>query len=143
MSIKSLSPYLMFDGTAAKAIALYEKALGARTERVMRFADAPPGEGLAPDPEAAERVMHALLHLGGGVIMLSDSAPGMSVPRDSNTQVCLEFSEKDEMSGRFDALAAGGQVTMPLQDTFWGDHFGMLTDAFGIQWMFSCALKKG
>jgi len=36
----------------------------------------------------------------------------------------------------------GGQVTMPLQDTFWGARFGMLTDAFAIRWMFNCHLKK-
>lgn len=143
MSIKSLTPYLMFDGTAAKAIALYERALGAHAEGVMRFSDAPPDAGHTPDPKAADRVLHALLRIGGGAVMLSDCPPGMSVPNDTNTQVCVEFSEQDEMVERFDALAAGGHVTMPLQDTFWGAHFGMLTDPFGIQWMFSCELKKG
>lgn len=142
MSIKSLNPYLMFDGTAAKAIALYEKALGARIDGLMRFSDAPPEAGQAPDPRASDRVLHALLHIGGGRVMLSDCPPGTSVPKDTNTQVCVEFTDQGDMAQRFDALAAGGQVSMPLQDTFWGAHFGMLTDAYGIQWMFSCALKK-
>jgi PhnB protein len=47
------------------------------------------------------------------------------------------------MAGKFDALAAGGKVSMPLQDTFWGARFGMLTDAFGIHWMFNAQLKQG
>lgn len=143
MSIKSLTPYLMFDGDAAQAIALYEKALGARADGIMRFADGPPQPGQTLDPEDADRIMHALLRVGGGVVMLSDSFPGAGVPKTTNTQVCIEFTDKDDMAWRFDALAAGGKVTLPLADTFWGAHFGMLTDAFGIEWMFSCALKQG
>jgi PhnB protein len=46
------------------------------------------------------------------------------------------------MAARFDALASGGKVKMPLQDTFWGARFGMLTDAFNINWMFNCEKRK-
>ena len=42
----------------------------------------------------------------------------------------------------FAALSAGGQVAQPLQDTFWGARFGMLTDKFGMHWMFNCELPK-
>lgn len=144
MSIKSLTPYLMFDGTAAKAIALYEKALGARAEgNIMRFGDGPQEPGQTLDPKDADRIMHALLRVGGGTLMLSDSFPGAGVPKQTNTQVCVEFTDQEEMARSFDTLAAGGKVTMPLQDTFWGSHFGMLTDAYGIEWMLSCPLKQG
>ena len=47
-----------------------------------------------------------------------------------------------DMAQKFDALAAGGKVTMPLADMFWGARFGMLVDAYGIQWMFNHQLKK-
>ena len=57
-------------------------------------------------------------------------------------QVCLDFDDVADMTGRFEALASGGKVTMPLQDTFWGARFGMLTDAFGVNWMFNCRAKK-
>jgi PhnB protein len=46
------------------------------------------------------------------------------------------------MAKKFDALAVGGKVLMPLQDMFWGAKFGMLRDAYGISWMFNCELKK-
>jgi PhnB protein len=74
MAIQQLNPYLNFDGTAEKAIALYERALGAKTEALQRFGDIP---GEAPPPGAAQRVMHALLRVGPGVIMISDTPPGM------------------------------------------------------------------
>jgi PhnB protein len=57
--------------------------------------------------------------------------------------VCLDFDDPAEMGKRFDALASGGEITMPLQDTFWGARFGMLTDSYGIRWMFNCTLRKG
>jgi PhnB protein len=74
--------------------------------------------------------------------MLSDVPPGMPVATESNTHVALHLDDEAETTKRFEALAAGGTVTMPLQDTFWGAKFGMLSDAFGIRWMFNCELKK-
>jgi PhnB protein len=140
MAIKKVNPYLNFNGTAEKAIKLYETALGAQADNVMRFGDAP---NMDIPPDQKGRVMHAQLHLGSGVVMLSDTMPGKPVTAGSNSHVCLDFDDPADMRRKFDALAAGGQVTMPLQDTFWGAKFGMLTDAFGIQWMFNCDQKKG
>jgi PhnB protein len=133
----------MFDGTADQAIQLYEKALGARVDgTVMRFGDAP-SMGHTPPAGGEHRVMHAQLRIGEGVLMLSDGMPGSATPRETNTHVALAFEDVDALAKSFDALALGGQITMPLQDTFWGARFGMLTDAYGIHWMFNCELKKG
>ena len=143
MAITKLNPYLNFDGTAAKAIQLYEKALGAKVENLMRFADA--GQmGHDTAPEVKDRIMHAVLDFGpAGVVMISDGMPGVPVPAESNTHVSLNFDDAADMARKFEALGAGGgKVTMPLQDTFWGARFGMLTDAYGIRWMFNCELRK-
>ncbi len=139
MAIKQLNPYLNFDGTADKAIKLYESALGAKAETVQRFGDMPGGDVA---PEHKNRVMHAVLHIGGGTIMISDTQPNSPVARDSNVQIVMDFDDANEMNRKFDALAVGGKVTMPLNDTFWGARFGMLTDAFNIRWMFNCQLRK-
>jgi PhnB protein len=139
MAIRKLNPYLNFDGTAAKAIALYEKALGAKTENLQRFGDV---SGMPVAPEHKDRVMHAVLRIGEGVVMISDGQPGVPVPTESNIHVTLDFDDAGDMVGRFDALAAGGKITMPMQDTFWGAKFGMLTDAYGIRWMFNCETRK-
>lgn len=139
MTIKQLNPYLNFDGTAAKAIALYERALGAKTENVQRFGDMP---GSPPASESKERVLHATLRIGGGLIMLSDTPAGMPVSAEGNQHICLDFDDPADLTSKFEALSAGGKVTMPVQDTFWGAKFGMLTDAYGVRWMFNCELKK-
>ena len=139
MAIRKLNPYLNFDGTAAKAIKLYETALGAKPENVMPWPTEP---GKAPTPETKDRIMHAVLHIGDGVVMLSDSQPGVPVKAGSNMHVTLDFDDAADMARKFDALSAGGKIDMPMQDTFWGAKFGMLTDAYGIHWMFNCEVRK-
>jgi PhnB protein len=139
MAIKNVNPYLNFNGTAEKAIKLYEGALGAKVEHVSRFGDTP---GMDIPPSEKNRVMHALLRIGDTAVMLSDTMPNMPPPAGNNVHVSLNCDDVADMTQRFDALAAGGKVTMPLQDTFWGAKFGMLTDAFGINWMFNCETRK-
>lgn len=138
MSIKKLNPYINFNGVADQAIALYEQALGAKVEGLMRWGDVPEtkvGEA------HKERVMHAMLHLGGGIVMLSDGPPNATVAKEGNVDIVLDFDDVEDMTAKFDALAAGGKVTHPLHDTFWGAKFGMLTDQFGVRWMFNCEKK--
>ena len=139
MPIRKLNPYLNFNGTAAKAIKLYETALGAKVENVMPWTDMP---GQPPNPAAKDRLMHAVLRIGEGVVMLSDTPPGMPPTVGSNVHITLDFDDGADMARKFDALSAGGKVTMPLQDTFWGARFGMLTDAYGVAWMFNCEIRK-
>ena len=142
MSIKNLNPYLIFDGNAEQAIKLYERALGAKVEGgIMRFGEVP---GTPPDSPVKDRVIHAMLRIGEGVLMISDAMPDTPFGTGNGTpasHVCLHFTDRSEIAARFDALAAGGSVQMPLQDTFWNAHYGQLTDAFGVQWMFNCENK--
>ncbi len=142
MAIKQLNPYLVFNGTAEKAIKLYESALGARTDGLMRFGEATGAGAPKVSAEDRNRVMHARLEVGGGVVMVSDSMPDQPVPKESNVHIALHFEDVKEMTRKFEALSAGGKVTMPLGDTFWGATFGMLTDRFGVGWMFNCEKKK-
>ena len=139
MAIQSLNPYLHFDGAAAEAIAFYETALGAKAEQVMRWSEIP-GEDIPA--EHRNRIMHSCVRLGGASVMIADNQPGQRAPSDSNVHVCLHFDDVEDMQRRFDALAQGGKVTMPLDDTFWGAKFGMLTDRFGVHWMFNCDKKS-
>ncbi len=139
MAIKKLNPYLNFDGTAEKAIQLYESALGAKTDRIMRWGDV---AEMKVDPEHKDRVMHAALFIGEGVIMVSDCQPDQPFTTGDSVHVSVDFDDPADMTKRFNALAAGGKVLMPVQDMFWGAKFGMLKDAYGIGWMFNCDSKR-
>jgi PhnB protein len=139
MAIQGLNPYLILDGTAEKAIRHYERALGAKTEGIMRYSEVP---GEKTDPAYADKVIHAALQIGNTMLMISDAGPGSPVANDTNVHVCLQFEGTDGLAEKFEALAKGGEVTMPLADTFWGARFGMLTDAYGIRWMFNAQLDQ-
>jgi PhnB protein len=139
MAIKKLNPYLNFDGTAEKAIALYESVLGAKTDRIMRWGDVAETK---VEPQHKNRVMHASLFIGEGVIMVSDCQPGQPFTTGDSVHVSVDFDDATDMTRKFDALVAGGKVLMPVQDMFWGAKFGMLKDAYGISWMFNCDHKK-
>ena len=134
-----LNPYLNFNGTAEKAIQLYQRALGAKVESIMRFGDV---KDMPATPDTKNQIMHAMLQIGEGVLMISDCPPGEPVQLGNHVSVTLHFDDVTDMAKKFDALAAGGTVLQPLQDMFWGARFGMLTDAYGIPWMFNCDTKK-
>ena len=132
MTIRSLNPYLIFNGNAPQVIAFYEHALGARVDRIMHFDQAP---GMSPSEENKRRIMHCQLTIGSAVLMLADAMPGAASPSESNVHVVLHFSDEADLNARFAALSAGGRVSYPVHDAFWGAKFGMLVDPFGVEWM--------
>lgn len=131
-----ISPYLNFDGNTEEAMRFYAKALGGTLTEIHRFATMPGSETL---PEAIKnRVMHVGLDLpGGGRLMASDTMEGMGKPfvAGTNTSISIHPESRAEADRLFAALAQGGEIGMPLEDQFWGDYYGHLTDRFGIQWM--------
>lgn len=131
----NVQPYLMFEGRAEEALAFYCKALGTEPTMVMRHEDSPepPPPGMLP-PGSEKKIMHASFRVGDTEVMLSD---GYCSGTPSFAGFSLSVTAADEADARrkFDAMAAGGEVTMPLGKTFWSPCFGMLKDRFGVGWM--------
>ena len=69
--------------------------------------------------------------------MASDTLPGMPFHQGNNFSISLDCESQAEMERVFTALGENGEITMPMHEAFWGGRFGMLTDQFGISWMFS------
>ena len=131
-----VQPYLFFGGRCDEALEFYRTALGAQTEFVMRYKDSPqaipPGQ-LPPDWE--NKIMHATFRVGGTQLMASDG--NETGPKFVGFSLSLAVPTAAEADRAFAALAAGGQVRMPLTKTFWSPCFGTLTDRFGLGWMVS------
>jgi len=131
----SVQPYLFFDGCCEEAIEFYRKTLGAEVEMLVRFKDSPEGaqSGMTA-PGSENKVMHGSIRIGDTTVMLSD---GRCTGKPSFQGFALSIAAADEADAerRFNALAVGGTVTMPLAKTFFAANFGMLTDRFGVQWM--------
>lgn len=136
----NIQPYLFFDGRCEEAIAFYGEALDAKPVVLMRYADGPqPAVGPDGSSLPLDKVMHAMLQIGEAQIMLSD---GMAKGQPQFQGVSLFLSVADDAKARkcFDALAAGGQVTMPIGPAFFASSFGMVTDRFGVAWMVAAYL---
>jgi PhnB protein len=124
--------YLFFDGTCAEAMRFYARTLGGQLD-MMTHAQSPIA-GQTPAGNA-ERIMHARLRLDDRSLMASDTMTGQPYAGMKGFALSLIYPTAAEAKRIFDALADGGQVTMPLQKTFWAEAFGMLTDRFGTPWM--------
>jgi PhnB protein len=86
--------------------------------------------------------MHIALPIGNNVIMGTDVPKSMpQVTAGSNISLCVSVESREEADRVYNALAEGGNASMPMQDMFWGDYYGMLTDKFEIQWMVSYSEK--
>jgi PhnB protein len=136
----TLTPYLTFDGDTREAFAFYERALGAKIETMMSYVDMPAaptaGEGCAAgEPPSGDGIMHACLMLPGGAMLFAgDSPPGMTFDGVKGVMLAIQYDTVEQANSAFQALAQGGQVTMPMAPSFWAKTFGMLTDRFGISW---------
>jgi PhnB protein len=135
-----LDTYLTFDGTCAEAMRFYETALGGKLEMMMTHAESPMAAQTPPGSE--NRIMHARLNLGNRILMASDSMVGQPYSGMHGFSLSMNYPTVEEGQKVFDALAAGGQVRMPLQKTFWAEGFGMLVDKFGTPWMVNCGMSQ-
>src|SRR4030095_3159165 len=97
-------------------------------------------EGKTLSDADGEKIMHVSLPIGIGNLMGSDSSEafGHASKIGNNFSLSVNADSKAEADKLFKGLSAGGKVTMPMADTFWGSYFGMLTDKFDIQWMVNC-----
>jgi PhnB protein len=133
--MKVAQVYLNFAGNCREAMDFYAKNLGVSDMQVMTFAQAPPEAQLPAG--AGDLIMHARMAKGGVVLMASDCPPGMPLKTGNNFAVSVECDSDAEVTELFEKFSQGGNPIMPVSDTFWGARFGMLTDKFGVNWMFS------
>ncbi|MCO6148195.1 VOC family protein [Flavobacterium sp. NRK1] len=136
----ALNPYLNFNGNTEEVFSFYKSVFGGEFAMVMRFGDTPGCENM---PETEKNgIMHIALPIGNNVIMGTDVPKSMEqVTMGTNMSISISVGSREEADRVYNALSAGGKATMPMDDMFWGDYYGMLTDKFEIQWMVSFSTK--
>jgi PhnB protein len=124
--------YLVFDGNCREAFAFYRAALGAEVEMLQTVAGSP---AEAQSPKAFHnKILHGRLRVGETLLMGAD-APGGRYQKPEGTTLTLSTDTAADADKFFAALSAGGEVRMPLAETFFAERFGILTDKFNIPWM--------
>ena len=134
--VSKLNPYLNFRDTAREAMDFYQSVFGGDVNR-MTFADAPGMPGVGDSD--ADKVMHSQLETPGGFTLMVADTPAYLETVPPNGQISLSGEDEAELRGYWDRLVEGGTVGVPLERAPWGDHFGMLTDRFGVNWMVNIA----
>jgi uncharacterized glyoxalase superfamily protein PhnB/uncharacterized protein YndB with AHSA1/START domain len=136
-----VTTYLNFPGNTEKAFLFYKSVF--KTEflgkGIERFGSIPPDANHPPIADAVKKmVLHVELPITGNHILMATDAPaemGFTLTQGNNMHICIEPETREETKRIFDELSAGGNITMPLQDMFFGSYFGQFTDKFGINWM--------
>lgn len=134
--MKNIVPYLFFPGNCEQAMNYYKECLDGEITGLQRFGDTE----MPVDENYKQKIMHAELKAENIHIMFSDGAPHKKITEGDNVQLSLNLNSIEEQDLLFKKLSEGGEVTMPLEDTFWGARYGMLKDKFGIRWMLNCEL---
>ena len=127
-----VQPYLFFDGRCEEALEFYRSALGAEVTALMHFRDSPEPASCHVGNE--DKVMHTSFRIGDTTVMASD---GRCTGKPSFQGFALAITALDAAQAErlFGALAEGGEVQMPLGETFFSPRFGMVADRFGVSWM--------
>jgi PhnB protein len=143
----TVSTYLNFERDTEAAFNFYKSVFNGEFsgEGIMRMGDAPTQEGMPVLSEDDRNlVMHVELKILGGHSLMGTDAPesmGFKLTKGNNVYINLQPDTRTETQRLFEALSEGGQVSMELQDMFWGDYFGSCTDKYGAHWMFNCSEK--
>jgi len=128
-----LNPYLTFNGKTEEAFNHYKNVFGGEFAMTMRFGDA---KEHVPTPDVeSNRIMHIALPIGKSVLMGSDTMNGADVKEGTNVTISFNPDSRTEADRIYKGLAENGKEIMPMEDTFWGDYFGVVIDKFGINWM--------
>ncbi|SET46018.1 VOC family protein [Paenibacillus sp. NFR01] len=134
----AINVYLNFDGNTREAVEFYAKVFETETPQMMTFGDSPQDPSFPLPEEAKNRIMHARLEAAGGVLMFSDTFPGMPFTQGNNISLTVTSPDEESIKTWFAKLSDGGKVNMELQKTFWSNCYGSLRDKFGIEWQLSC-----
>jgi len=136
----SVNVYLNFNGNCEEAFLFYKSVFGGEFPYLGRFNEMPAKEGETMPEEMGNKIMHVSLPISKETCLMGSDTGGewaSSYKPGNNFSISINADSKDEADRLFNGLSAGGTVTMPLADTFWGDYFGMFVDKFGINWMMS------
>lgn len=137
----TINPYLNFNGNTEEVFNFYKSVFGGEFAMLMRYAEAQGCDEMPISDSDKSKIMHVALPIGtnGDVLMGTDALESMpkKLVEGNNFSIAFSAQSRECAEHTFGALADGGNVEMPLQDTFWGAYFGMCRDKFGVNWMVS------
>ncbi len=141
----TVNVYLTFNGNCEEAFNFYKSVFGGEFPYVGRFEEMPHQDDMPPVSDADKnKIMHISLPISKETVLMGSDTGGewaSNYKVGNNFSISINTDTTEEADRIFAELSSGGQVTMPMDKTFWGSYFGMFTDKFGINWMISVDLN--
>ncbi len=128
-----LHTYLNFPGTCEEATSYYKKHLGAKVLMKMTYDQMPEPKNLPPGAKTTD-ILHTQFQIADTLVMASDGPPERVQPMRS-AYLSLSVDSNEEAERIYKALTEGGEVFMPMGETFFAHRFGQFRDKFGVNWM--------
>ena len=130
--VTRLNPNITFGGNAREALEFYQSVFGGELD-ISPWGDMPDMPGNSP--EMHDKVMHGMLTVSDGITIMAADMPDSSGPQGAPISVSLSGEDEAQLSGWWQKLSDGAEITAPFEKAPWGDTFGMLVDRFGVRWL--------
>jgi len=131
----TINPYIYFNGNCEEAFNFYKSVFEKEFTYIGRYKDVP-NTDRPLFREADEKIMHVSLPISSETVLMG--ADNREAYREqaaySSSSLIIHADEKEEADKLFNSLSAGGQIKMPMNQTFWGSYYGICIDKFGIMW---------
>ncbi|MCB9046407.1 MAG: VOC family protein [Chitinophagales bacterium] len=132
-----INPHINFNGNAEEAFMFYKSVFGGDFSKIIRFKDISGPE--MPIAEKDEnKLMHIALPIGKNNKLMANDVPefmGKVNEREHRSKISVSTESKEEADQLFNGLSAGGEIEVPITESFGGAYFGMFRDKYGIEWM--------
>lgn len=140
--MKSVNPYLNFDGNTEEAFEFYRSVFGGELQ-ITRYKDL--ADDMGASNEDLNKVANVALPLGDNAVLMGTDvleSMGQKVTAGNNFAITLETDSVEEAEELFNQLSVDGEIQMPLMETEWAEKYGDFIDRFGIHWMVNYTGEK-
>ncbi len=135
--MRSINPWINFNGNAEEAFTFYKSVFGGEFTKVVRFSDLASAEYPVPENEA-NKIMTIALPIGKHVVLMGNDVPefmGRVNENENRSKILVSAESREEADKVFNGLSAGGDIEGPIDDSPWGTYAGMFRDKYGIEWI--------
>ena len=131
----TLNPYLVFKDNCEDAFNFYKVVFDGVILFMGRYKDVPQADRHLFPNSADEKIMHASLQINKDTVLMGcDSIETYEQSKANNFYLYISTGNQEEAYRIFNELSAEGKIIMPISQTFWSTHYGMVNDKFGIHW---------
>ncbi|WP_048904698.1 VOC family protein [Pedobacter sp. V48] len=135
--MRSINPWINFNGNAEEAFTFYKSVFGGEFTKIIRFKDLASAEFPVAEHEA-NKIMYIALPIGKNNTLIANDVPefmGRVNENENRSKIAISAESREEADKVFNGLSTGGDIEGPIGDSPWGTYAGMFRDKYGIEWI--------